>query len=77
MLTIKLSEKQIQTLFEPINGRGGFQNLIKTLQNKVHGNQITLNSKDIKRIQEYANKYGYGGYETRLKNIFKGHINGF
>ena len=51
---------------------GGYQCLLVRLQNRFSkgSKRIFLTVRDIEKIREYAFKYGIGGWETRLKQIF-------
>tara|TARA_B110000914_G_C15389992_1_gene411973 strand:- start:11 stop:310 length:300 start_codon:yes stop_codon:yes gene_type:complete len=52
-------------------GEGGYQSLIKDMQNRVDDEDgIELDADDIERILRYAYCYGNGGWEGQLSAIF-------
>jgi hypothetical protein len=55
--------------------QGGFQGLIERLQNSVNEDgRIYVSQDDVDRIKDYHNKYGGGGFQGRLVQIFGAHI---
>jgi len=65
-IIINLSDEAINKLLRPISGSGGWQSLLRRLQQNLRGNELILNINDIERIVRYANNYGQGGFEDRL-----------
>jgi len=55
----------------PINGSGGWQNLLEFLQDNVDEEEETihLDADDVERILRYANCYRTGGYQRHLTEI--------
>lgn len=53
-------------------GRGGWQSLIVSLQERVDRGTgtLALTARDLERIPRYAFDYGNGGWENRLRLIF-------
>jgi hypothetical protein len=51
---------------------GGWQGLMVTLQEKLNRatGELTLDRRDLERIQRYAFKYKRGGWQGRLEAIF-------
>lgn len=69
-----LTDGQYDLLITKQSGDGGFQSLIKKLQNQCktieNGYIITIDTEDKERINRYAHKYGNGGWEELLHDIF-------
>jgi len=71
-MIVTLSKYELEALFRHEYSRsGGFQNFMKSLQDKVH---LYLDEQDLERIQRYAFDYGAGGWEDQLKAIFQRHL---
>jgi len=69
-ITIELSPEEADPLRIPINGDGGWQNLVRKLKsNLTQENKITLTPKDIERILRYNYLYGQGGFQNQLDGI--------
>ena len=51
---------------------GGFQGFLVSLQDRVNRTtgELELTAQDLERIPRYAFKYGNGGWENRLVDIF-------
>jgi hypothetical protein len=71
-----LNEAEIEILLKPVRGQGGFQNLMRRLQNQYrHGTQeLRLEDEDIEDIQRYAFDYEQGGWEDDLKAMLARHL---
>lgn len=69
-----LTDAQYNMLIIKQIGEGGFQLLIKKLQNQCkrieNGYIITIDNDDKEKISRYAHKYGNGGWEDLLHYIF-------
>ena len=66
-VVLTLTDEQIQRLQKNVSGNGGWQILLGQLQESIEDNDLTLQVEDISRLVRYANKYGQGGFEERLK----------
>lgn len=66
----------LRDLIAQPEGQGGFQGLIEKLQNSVDKDtgRIYVSQDDVERIKDYHNKYGGGGFQGRLAQIFGSHI---
>jgi predicted DNA-binding transcriptional regulator YafY len=67
---IQLSEdiaKRIAS-FAP-KGDGGFQRLIRMLQENLVKSSLSLTEEQVQRVVRYAEKYGKGGYQVIFKAI--------
>lgn len=66
---IHLSLEEMDNLMLPVNGKGGFQSLIKKLQIQTENNTLYLFETDIKRINSYTQGKGKGGFQSRLRPV--------
>lgn len=69
----QLNENQFNKIMQSQSGDGGYQSLIRALQNKVNKQikyTIELSDEDIEKIKRYKVKYGNGGWENLLNDIF-------
>lgn len=75
-IQVTLTQSQMSVLFRQVNGQGGFQQLLRRLRRKIdrQSRAITLSAKDLEQIPRYAFDYGNGGWESRLRDIFGGHL---
>ncbi len=71
-----LMSNELEVLNIRPEGQGGFQGLIEKLQNSVDKDtgRIYVSQDDVARIKDYHNKYGGGGFQGRLIQIFGRHI---
>lgn len=69
-LKIQLTPVERNRLTRPVNGRGGFQVLLRKLQKRLKGNTVTLTSVDeIEKVGRYLKKYGKGGFQSRIASL--------
>lgn len=68
-LTIELTTEETELLQRQVNGQGGHQTLLRRLQNKLDGNILKLNPYDVDMILRYAQNYGEGGFQVRLRAV--------
>lgn len=67
VLVVHLDAKWEARLDKPINGRGGFQDLLRHMRGRRAGNIVTLTErKQIERFYRYGLDYGRGGFQGRL-----------
>jgi len=71
----RLSAEEVKELFEPgtTKGTGGWQSLFGSLQasfDKAKG-EINLSAEHRARIYQYYRAYGQGGWQERIKRIFR------
>jgi hypothetical protein len=64
-MQIQLGSSAAARLSRPINGRGGFQHLLRKLRTQVDGDQLTVDQRDIERLRRYSYSYGPGGFQDR------------
>lgn len=71
-MRIRLNQQEISELMQEQAGRGGFQTLMRTLQNNVNLNNgsVILNRYNLERIMRYAFNYKNGGWQIKLRKIF-------
>jgi len=63
-MRVELTPAERDRLLAPVNGEGGWQDLIRKLQQQVAGDEITLDKSDIDRIKRY--NVGQGGWQVRI-----------
>ena len=70
-MRVSLTDSDLFYLSRPINGSGGFQDLLRRLQSGIdsRARTLTIRSSDIERVLRYANDYGTGGFQGRLGSI--------
>ena len=71
-MNLVLNQNELQGLFRPIAGTGGFQSLLTKLQSQCNQatGAIDLDADDLRRIPVYAFDAGQGGFQSRLVSIF-------
>jgi len=72
-----LNKQEEACLLKPQRGKGGFQSLMRRLQDSYRsGSQELpeLSPEDLKQVQAYAFDYEQGGWEDDLKTIFARHL---
>jgi HKD family nuclease len=70
-ILVELTGEQIEILNRPVTGSGGYQSLLRRLQDNLNGNLLRLTKNDCERIVRSATKYGAGGFQTRLRSILE------
>lgn len=69
-VTIELPDDALEALRRPVVGQGGFQSLLRELQDRVGtGSVLTLTPDLIARIVRYVQDYGQGGFQGRLDTV--------
>lgn len=68
-IVITLTQDELDALQRPVSGQGGFQSLLRRLQNQIAGNTLVLNDTDGERLVRYGEKYGQEGFQGRLKRV--------
>ena len=68
-LVIALSPEEANELQRPVEGEGGFQNMLRTLQARQSGEELALTIEDVAKIRQYVNEYGQGGFQDRLSTV--------
>jgi hypothetical protein len=65
-IMVQLTKQDAEKLSKPVNGQGGFQNLMRGLQKRLRGRQVWVTQEEIVRIYRYATRGGQGGFQGRL-----------
>ncbi len=68
-IIISLTDNEVNLLGKELQGTGGFQSLIVSLQTKLQGNDLELGFADVERIARYVKQYGRGGFQGRLDGV--------
>jgi hypothetical protein len=68
-IVIALLPDELEALQRPIKGQGGFQGLLRRIQNQIVGSTLVLNETDAERLLRYVDRYGQGGFQGRLQRI--------
>jgi death-on-curing protein len=69
-LTVHLEAEEIALLMRPVRGQGGWNSLLRGLQQRVdHAGDLDLMPLDIQRIRAYAEHHGVGGFQSRLRPV--------
>lgn len=67
---LELPDSAVQALRRPVNGSGGFQNLLRELQERISGdNTLVLTPDLVAKIARYVQSYGQGGFQGRLDTV--------
>ena len=64
-MEISLTQSTLARLRRPVNGRGGFQQLLRRLQPQVTGNVLVVGNADQEKLVRYSHSYGRGGFQCR------------
>ena len=68
-MKIQLTPAEVARFSKPVNGRGGFQSLLRRLAKQISPTGVlTLNAADAEKLVRYSFKYGPGGFENRTKD---------
>ncbi|MDQ2731293.1 MAG: hypothetical protein M3Y56_06515 [Armatimonadota bacterium] len=68
-IVVKLEPQELEFLTKPVMGQGGFQSLLKRVQASIDGELLVLNIPEARRLVQYAQKYGSGGFQGRLARV--------
>ncbi len=68
---IELTPVDFEALMKPIEGQGGFQNVLSRLQSWADADtrRVYIPVSELESIVRYAMKYGEGGFQDRLRPI--------
>jgi hypothetical protein len=76
-LTFNFSPGEVAEINKPVKGRGGFQSLMKLLQQKVAGGgAVTFTDAEVGKLVRYMS-YRPGGFEGRLAAAMRRELHGF
>jgi death on curing protein len=69
-LTLHLNAHEQSLLMRPVRGIGGWNSLLRSLQEKLNSNgRMELNPVEILRIRNYSEHHGAGGFQSRLQPV--------
>jgi hypothetical protein len=69
-IRIQLAPAALEALQRPINGSGGFQNLLRRLQSGLDSNGVLILTPDLAgQVARYVESYGAGGFQGRLETV--------
>ena len=69
ILVVPITQEDREFILKPNQGTGGFQRLLGRLQQGVRGHVLTVTRYDAERVVKYAEGYGEGGYQERLRSL--------
>ncbi len=69
MYEVMLSSDDMAALARAVKGEGGFQDLLRLLQERRQNSTLRVSHHEAERIVRYAGDYGPGGWEDRLRRI--------
>ena len=69
MPTVRLTEDELELLSRPVEGQGGFQDILKLMQSRLQGDQLSVSGTEAERIVRYVEEYGVGGFQERLSPL--------
>ena len=67
-IRIRLTQDEIERLLRPVSGQGGFQSLLRGLQEKLdrQNGEIEISEREQERIRKWTSGYGAGGFQDQL-----------
>lgn len=69
MRTVPLRQETADMLRRPIKGRGGFQSLMRRIQNGLRGRQLRVEQADLDSLLRAASGPSVGGFQRRSRDI--------
>lgn len=69
ILTIHLTEDERNALMKPAPGDGGFENLIRALQDMIEASELRVSRRHAERLVSYTENYGPGGWQKRCASV--------
>lgn len=68
-MRIQLNADEFERIMRPVHGQGGFQNLLRDMQNGTDPNTRVLEISDanLERVVRYFFQYGEGGFQGRME----------
>jgi hypothetical protein len=67
LVSIDLTPREATILRKPIRGRGGFENLLRKLQQQLEDRRLDVCPADVERRRRYSAAYGRGGFQRRTQ----------
>lgn len=69
MPTVRLTEDELELLSRPVEGQGGFQNILRLMQSRLQDDHLAVTEDEAERIARYVEEYGGGGFQERLRPL--------
>ena len=69
---VELSQAIRNRLMRPVNGKGGFQTLLRKLRGQLNGDWVLVTPEDAERLSRYSYAYGGGGFQRRTSPVAQG-----
>jgi len=67
---IELNVDALEALPRPVNGQGGFQSLLREIQQQLSGgNVLVMTPSLVERVARHVDQYGDGGFQGRLEYV--------
>jgi hypothetical protein len=75
-IKVKLNKQEFDALTVPVRGEGGFQNFLRSLQDRVNHQTrcLVLSESDLEKIYRYKASPDTGGFQGRVEKIFSRHF---
>lgn len=71
-IQMELSGEALEALRRSVNGSGGFQSLLRSLQSMVTADGVLVLTPEVAgSIARYVHAYGRGGFQGRLESVLK------
>ena len=70
-MTVSLTSEEAALLSRPGEGEGGFQSFLRSVQERIEGNTVTLSRSDIEKVVRYSTQYGEGGFQDRIVALLR------
>ncbi|MCW8137960.1 MAG: hypothetical protein KIT58_03555 [Planctomycetota bacterium] len=68
----RLSDEDLEILSRAVVGEGGFQTLLRRLQGSITGRELIVDEDTLAMMSRYAESYGVGGWQERLRRLVDG-----
>ena len=68
-MRMQLNEEEFERFSRPVRGHGGFQTLLRNIQNGIDPDTqvLDISEGDLERLIRYSFNYGDGGFQGRTK----------
>lgn len=71
LIRVPLTKADREILSKDVRGQGGYQSLLRRLQNSIYDSELVLTTEDAERLIRSAASYGEGGFQRRLRAIME------
>lgn len=68
----RLTGVDLEVLSRPVVGKAGFQTLLRRLQASITGRELIVDEDTYAMMSRYAESYGEGGWQERLRRLVDG-----